>query len=117
MGASAGSIRKARSPLSAAVTKPRSMILPARIRLLLDIVNWPPEMIRERGKYFLAVQALPLLLFRHGAKILNAQDERLATSPKLVTRLHLPHAIVVRLHVCKSNVVILTPETAVTVGV
>ncbi len=32
-------------------------------------------------------------------------------------RFHLPHAIVVRLHVRKSNVVILTPETAVTVGV
>ncbi len=35
----------------------------------------------------------------------------------MVTRLHLPHAIVVSLHVRKSNVVILTPETAVTVGV
>ncbi len=34
-----------------------------------------------------------------------------------LTRLHLPYAIVVRLHVRKSNVVILTPETAVTVGV
>ncbi len=32
-------------------------------------------------------------------------------------RLHLPHAIVVRLHVRKVNAVILTPETAVTVGV
>ncbi len=31
--------------------------------------------------------------------------------------LTLPHAIVVRLHVHKINVVILTPETAVTVGV
>ncbi len=31
--------------------------------------------------------------------------------------LHLPHAIVVRLLVRKNNVVILTPETAVTVGV
>ncbi len=31
----------------------------------------------------------------------------------MVTRLHLPHAIVVRLHVRKSNVVILTPGTAV----
>ncbi len=31
----------------------------------------------------------------------------------MVIRLHLPHAIVVRLHVRKSNVVILTPETAV----
>ncbi len=29
----------------------------------------------------------------------------------LVTRLHLPHAIVVRLHERKNNVVILTPET------
>ncbi len=38
--------------------------------------------------------------------------------PGLVTRLHLPYAIVVRwLHVRKSNVVILTPETAGTVGV
>ncbi len=33
-----------------------------------------------------------------------------------MTRLHLPHSIVVRLHVRKSNVVILTAETAVTVG-
>ncbi len=32
-------------------------------------------------------------------------------------KLHLPHAIVVRLRVRKNNVVILTPETAVTVGV
>ncbi len=54
-----------------------------------------------------------LLLFRHSAKSLNAQDERLVTSPYLVTRLHLPHAIEVRLHMRKSNVVILTPETAV----
>ncbi len=35
----------------------------------------------------------------------------------LVTRLHQPHAIVVKLHVRKSNVVILTPEKAGTVGV
>ncbi len=53
-----------------------------------------------------------LLLFRHSAKILNAQEERLATSPRLATRLHLPHAVVVSLHLRKSNVVILTPETA-----
>ncbi len=33
------------------------------------------------------------------------------------TRLHLPHAIEVGLHVRKSNVVILTPETAGTLGV
>ncbi len=48
---------------------------------------------------------------------LNAQDEQPATSPLLVTSLHLPREIAVRLHVPKCNVVILTPETAVTVGV
>ncbi len=47
----------------------------------------------------------------------NAQEERMATSPYLVIILHLSHAIVIRLHVCKSNVVILAPETAVAVGV
>ncbi len=41
----------------------------------------------------------------------------LKISTWILTRLHLPHAIVVRLHVHKSNVVILTPETAVDVGV
>ncbi len=42
----------------------------------------------------------------------------MATSPSLVTRLlHLPHAVVVRFHVRKISVVILTPETAGTVGV
>ncbi len=35
----------------------------------------------------------------------------------MVTRLHLPYAILVRLHVRKSNVVTLTPETVCTVGV
>ncbi len=60
---------------------------------------------------------LVLLLFRHSAKNKNAQDERLAISSLMATRLHLPHAIVVRLDVRKSNVAILTPETAVTVGV
>ncbi len=34
-----------------------------------------------------------------------------------MTRLHLPHAIVVGLHVRKINVVVLTPETVGTVGV
>ncbi len=50
---------------------------------------------------------LCVLLFRHCAKSFNAQDERLATSPYLISRLHLPHAIVVRLHVRKINVIIL----------
>ncbi len=35
----------------------------------------------------------------------------------MVTRLHLPHATAMRLHVRKSNVVILTPETVDAVGV
>ncbi len=59
---------------------------------------------------------LLLLLFRHSAKSLNAQEHRLAISPLMVTRFHLPHAIVVRLHVRKGDVVILTPETVVTVA-
>ncbi len=47
-----------------------------------------------------------MLLFRNSTfmKSLNAPDERLATSPYVVTRLHLPHAIIVRLHVRKSNI-------------
>ncbi len=53
----------------------------------------------------------------HNAKRLIAQEERQATSPYLVTRLYLPHVIVVRLHVRKINVVILTPETVGTVSV
>ncbi len=51
------------------------------------------------------------MLNRNSAKSLNTQEEHLATSPSLVTRLHLPHAIVVRLHERKNNVVIPTPET------
>ncbi len=58
-----------------------------------------------------------IVLFRHSVKRFSSQEERLATSPQLVTRLHLLYAIVARLHVRKINVVILTPETAVTVGV
>ncbi len=58
-----------------------------------------------------------LLLFGHSAKSLNAQLERLSTSPELVARLHLAHAIEVRLHVCKIKVVILTTETAGIIGV
>ncbi len=59
---------------------------------------------------------LVLLMFRHSAKNLDAK-KYLATLPLLVTRLYMPHAIVVRLHVRKSNVVILTQETAGIVGV
>ncbi len=57
------------------------------------------------------------MLFRHCAKSLNAQEQLHATSPQLVTRIHLLHAILVRLHVRKSNAVILTPERVGTVDV
>ncbi len=53
-----------------------------------------------------------LLFLRHSTKSLAAQEERLVTSPYLVTRLQRPHAIVVRLHVRKINDVILIPKTA-----
>ncbi len=52
-----------------------------------------------------------LFLFRHSAMSSITHKERLATLLELLTRLQLPHALVVRLHVRKSNVVILTPET------
>ncbi len=52
-----------------------------------------------------------LFAFRHSAKSSIVQEEHLATSPSLVTRLHLPRAIVVRSYVCVIDVVILTPET------
>ncbi len=58
-----------------------------------------------------------LLLLGHSAESFNTLKKRLAPSPYLVTRLHLPHAIAVRLHMRNINSVILTPETAVTVGV
>ncbi len=62
--------------------------------------------------FALLVLLLLLLLFRRSTKSLNSQEERLTTSPRLVTRLHLPRAIVVRLRVRKINVIILTPEAA-----
>ncbi len=77
----------------------------------------PTDKDRQLLKHQLSPQFPVLLLFRHGAKSLYAQEGRLATSHQLVTRLHLPHTIAVRLDVRKSNVVTLTPGTAVTVGV
>ncbi len=54
-------------------------------------------------------------LCRHCAN--NSIDqEHLATSPLLVTRFHLPQAIVVRLHANEVDVAIITPETAGSVG-
>ncbi len=53
--------------------------------------------------YTKCVTPVVLLLFRYSARSLNAQEEHLATSPQLVTKLQLPHAIVVRLHVCKTT--------------
>ncbi len=49
------------------------------------------------------------LLFRHSAKSQTAQEERL--------KIRLPNAIEVRLHVRKTNVAILTSDTAGSVGV
>ncbi len=50
------------------------------------------------------------MLLRHNAKSSIAEEERLATSPYLVTGFYLPHAIVVSLCVRENNVVILTPK-------
>ncbi len=50
------------------------------------------------------------MLFRHGTRSSIAQEERLATSSYLVTRLNLPHAIVVRLYVDKADVLMHKPE-------
>ncbi len=58
-----------------------------------------------------------LLFFRHSTMSSIVQEERPASSPLLVARLHLPHAIVARLYGHKGTVVILTPETADTVRV
>ncbi len=83
--------------------------------LLLTSINysWTSAQIRKLGKY---VQQM--LLFRRSEMSLDAQEQRLATSPYLVTTLHLPHAIEVRLHVRKINVVIIPSlETVGTVGV
>ncbi len=52
-----------------------------------------------------------LVLFSHSVSGSISQEERLASSPYLL------HAIVVRLHALKSNIVIFTPETVDTVGV
>ncbi len=55
-------------------------------------------------RYF-DIHLLLLLLFRHSAKNLLAQEERLNS-----ISLHLPR-VIVRLHVHKTDVVILEPET------
>ncbi len=47
----------------------------------------------------------------------NCLSRALGYFTKSVTKLHLPHSIVMKLHIRKSNVVILTSETAVAVGV
>ncbi len=59
------------------------------------------------GKLLTQRKRVLLLLFSS-----ISQEERLATSPSLVTRLHLPHAIVVRVHVHIPDVGILIPERA-----
>ncbi len=47
---------------------------------------------------------LSVLLFRYTAKSSIAQEGRLATSPKFVMRLDLPHAMEVRLHAHRLNI-------------
>ncbi len=65
----------------------------------------------------LGIEWTGVVLFRLSAKCSIAQEKRLATSTYLIVRLHLPHAIVARLYVRKSDVIILTQETSGTVGV
>ncbi len=57
------------------------------------------------------------LLLRHIAQFSDLKVKPLDTSLLMVTRINQSHAIVVRLHERNINVVIITPETAVTVGV
>ncbi len=52
-----------------------------------------------------------LLLSRHSAKSLIAQDERMATPSWWIIMLHLHHAVEVKLHTHYVDVVILIQET------
>ncbi len=58
-----------------------------------------------------------LLLFMHSTKSSILQEEYQATSPLFVLRLHLSHAIAVELHVHKTDIESLTPETMGSFGV
>ncbi len=96
-----------------------------RICRALDIsvsdptVNFHVDLLNSRSDkpISLRVNALLVLLFRHGTKSSIAQEERLATSPLLVTRLHLPYTIIVRLHAHLVGIVTFTPETAGSSGI
>ncbi len=72
-----------------------------------DISNTFPLLEKEMGVERWTACVLLFCLFMHSAKSSIAQEERLAASPSLITRLHLPHAIIVRLHVIKPDVVVL----------
>ncbi len=89
----------------------KQMFIPRFISSCLDHItkSWS-IIINLLGAFSLSGRLL-LLLFRHSANSSISQDERLATSAKLATRFHLPRAIDVRLHVLKTDVAILTPET------
>ncbi len=56
------------------------------------------------------------MLLEFGAKLSIDREKRLVTSPKKVPRLHLPHAMVVRLHAHEVSVVSLTPLTVGLIG-
>ncbi len=58
-----------------------------------------------------STRLVSLLLLNYSVKSSITQEQRLATPQKLVTRLHQPRAIIVRLQAHKTDVVILTPET------
>ncbi len=75
--------------------------------------------IRKGTRAFFVLRAKPpflLLLLRHSAKSSIAQHECRATSPYLVTRLNLPHAIVMRLYTNTDNAVIIPFEKVGPVG-
>ncbi len=55
------------------------------------------------------MRSISVIVVRHSTKNRIAQKEHLVSSPLLVTRLHVSHAVVERLH---NGVVVLTAETA-----
>ncbi len=74
-----------------------------RPTVYICLVDSTPKYVMSQGKKL-------MLFFRYSAESLNAQEERLATSPLLVTRLYSPHAVVVRLHEHQIDVVIPTQQ-------
>ncbi len=85
------------------------------------ICIWPPRrdehsgvLIGTGGRWR---SELPVRVLAVGVVVVFCCCLGIASRTKMLKMLHLPHAIVVRLHVRKSNVVIFTPVKAGTVGV